>query len=324
MTNPKPNRLHDLLRVVEQKRERDLEDKTPVISSTISPPESVAATDLVAATDSGAVTKSVVATEKSSLPQRIVAATEFGVATEFAATSESVVAAETPHTRAANEIFDRIMPTLKPAAQIVLWRLFRLSIGFNSQTCFVTVGKLAEMCNLGTTVVRESLGYLEGRGLIKRLHVEYGAKNRQEKGITFLVKLPRLAPTKSGAPSKSGAPPHSVATSKSVPNKETHIKETHTNTEGVCVGSRFSLAECRKYAEHLNSTGQGITNPGGYATKIHRSGEADDLIAAFLEPVESANLIDSSQCPDCHGTGFWEPGGAGKGVAKCRHERLKT
>jgi len=92
----------------------------------------------------------------------------------------------------------------------------------------------------------------------------------------------------------------------------------------VGVGSRFSLAECRRYAEHLNSTGQGITNPGGYATKIHRSGEADDLIAAFLEPAESTKLIDTSQCPDCHGTGFWEPGGAGKGVAKCKHERLRA
>jgi hypothetical protein len=66
----------------------------------------------------------------------------------------------------------------------------------------------------------------------------------------------------------------------------------------------------------------GITNPGGYATKIHRSGEADDLIGAFLEPVESAKTIDVSQCPDCKGTGFWEPGGVGKGVAKCKHERL--
>jgi hypothetical protein len=32
---------------------------------------------------------------------------------------------------------------------------------------------------------------------------------------------------------------------------------------------------------------------------------------------------DASQCPDCHGTGMWYPEGFGKGVAKCRHERLK-
>jgi len=86
------------------------------------------------------------------------------------------------------------------------------------------------------------------------------------------------------------------------------------------VSSRFSLAECRRYAESLRA--DGIINPGGYATKIHRSGEADELIAKFLEPVESAKPIDVSACPDCHGTGFYEPGGAGKGVARCKHERL--
>jgi hypothetical protein len=104
------------------------------------------------------------------------------------------------------------------------------------------------------------------------------------------------------------------------PNKEHTLKETHTNTAGVRVLSRFTLAECRRYAESLRA--DGITNPGGYATKIHRSGEADELIAKFLEPVESAKAVDVSACPDCHGTGFYEPGGAGKGVARCKHERL--
>ncbi len=67
----------------------------------------------------------------------------------------------------------------------------------------------------------------------------------------------------------------------------------------------------------------GITNPGGYATKIHRSGEADDLIETFLNPSPTqTNVVDITRCPDCRGTGFYEPGGAGKGVAKCKHERL--
>jgi len=77
-----------------------------------------------------------------------------------------------------------------------------------------------------------------------------------------------------------------------------------------------------RFAEHLRSTGQGINNPGGYATKIYRSGEADELIAAFLAPTETAPKIDARRCPDCRGTGFYEPGGVGAGVAKCRHEKL--
>jgi len=34
-------------------------------------------------------------------------------------------------------------------------------------------------------------------------------------------------------------------------------------------------------------------------------------------------LEDARECPDCFGTGMFYPGGFEKGVAKCRHERLK-
>lgn len=77
---------------------------------------------------------------------------------------------------------------------------------------------------------------------------------------------------------------------------------------------------------HLQSTGQGINNPGGYATTIHRTGEADLLIESFLHPEAAgeppANL-DTSQCPDCNGTGFYYPQGTEGGVARCKHERLR-
>ncbi len=32
---------------------------------------------------------------------------------------------------------------------------------------------------------------------------------------------------------------------------------------------------------------------------------------------------DYKNCPDCQGSGFWYPEGVEKGVAKCKHERLK-
>jgi hypothetical protein len=58
--------------------------------------------------------------------------------------------------------------------------------------------------------------------------------------------------------------------------------------------SRFNLSDCRRYAEHLKATGQGIINPGGYATKIHRTGEADELIETFL----SVESFEQSALPD--------------------------
>jgi hypothetical protein len=92
--------------------------------------------------------------------------------------------------------------------------------------------------------------------------------------------------------------------------------------ENNIVRSRYSLEECRRYAEHLQRTGQGITNPGGYATTIYRTGEADALIEKFLNP-EAFETQDISKCPDCRGTGFIYPEGIERGaVAKCKHSRL--
>jgi DNA-binding Lrp family transcriptional regulator len=33
--------------------------------------------------------------------------------------------------------------------------------------------------------------------------------------------------------------------------------------------------------------------------------------------------LDTKNCPDCQGSGFWYPEGNEKGVAKCKHQRLK-
>jgi hypothetical protein len=87
--------------------------------------------------------------------------------------------------------------------------------------------------------------------------------------------------------------------------------------------SKFSLEECRLYADHLHTTGQGITNPGGFAMTIYRSGISDALIEKFLHPTQGEAPLDTSACPDCKGTGFHYPRGVEQGVVKCRHEKLK-
>jgi hypothetical protein len=54
---------------------------------------------------------------------------------------------------------------------------------------------------------------------------------------------------------------------------------------------------------------------------IHRTGEADELIDGFINPTVSTQA-DTSQCPDCKGSGFYYPNGPTGGVAKCKHEKL--
>ena len=139
--------------------------------------------------------------------------------------------------------------------------------------------------------------------------------------------LPRLAPTKTAGGTKTTGGANLAGGMISEPNKVNTQKE-NTQTQdglaaGVRAGSKFSIEECRSYAQHLQSTGQGINNPGGYATTIHRTGEADLLIESFLNPPAPVPEIDVSQCPDCKGSGFYYPNGSGGGVAKCKHEKLR-
>ncbi len=229
------------------------------------------------------------------------------------------------YTPTPNDISDKVLPTLSVYAQVVLMRLYRLSRGIQgAETCKVGYDTLARACNASKSQVIRAVKELESAKWIERVGSDLASSNKHQRGTIFRVLLPVAARTI--ARQTTVVPQDTVVYQTPVVsqtlNKETHIKETHTNTEGVRAGSRFSLAECRKYAESLRK--DGITNPGGYATKIHRSGEADDLIAAFLEPVESAKLIDASQCPDCGGTGWYYPQGKEKGAARCKHERLRV
>jgi hypothetical protein len=112
---------------------------------------------------------------------------------------------------------------------------------------------------------------------------------------------------------------NAAETDLSIRQADTTIKPTRENNSQ---GSKYSLEECRRYAEHLHKTGQGINKPGGYATTIYRTGEADTLIGKFLIPAEPEPQ-DAAKCPECKGVGFTYPEGIERGiVAKCKHPRL--
>ncbi|HEY0404768.1 MAG TPA: hypothetical protein VGC89_03520 [Pyrinomonadaceae bacterium] len=226
-------------------------------------------------------------------------------------------------TRVPNDMLDRILPTLDIYGQSLLLRLYRLSRGFNCDTCNVSVAKLATACNFSARKVQMGLATLEMRGLIHRLTVDHKNRDFNLRGITFRILISDPSPARRAPPAQSApdAPPAPGAPD--APNKVNTQKENTQTQEGVRAGSKFTIEECRRYAEHLRSTGQGINNPGGYATTIHRTGEADLLIENFLHPATSTQM-DTSQCPDCQGSGFYYPNGPTSGVAKCKHEKLQT
>ena len=315
-------------RLAQEEKARQSEPVAETAPASIAPESTVKSGDAAPA-DSTPPVKSVAPVKSAAGAKNTRQPVRFAPAADSAPPAESegaaLLSADAPHLRTPHEITDRILPTLKPGCQIVLMRLYRLSAGFGSNTCRVSLPKLVSACNISETQIRIFLRELEQRNLIKRLSVDLSNKIQSERGITFEILLPRLAASKSAPPAKSTGGSDFAGGAESEPNKVKALKENTQTQEppaaGVCVGSKFTIEECRRYAEHLRSAGQGINNPGGYATTIHRTGEADELIDRFLNP-PVLNQVDASLCPDCQGSGFYYPNGPTGGVAKCRHESL--
>jgi hypothetical protein len=320
---PKTGGLAAILRLEKERRAREESETAP--SNTTPPAEIEPATEIVPPVISEPPAKSAAGANRTGQPLRNEPPAKSAPPAKTG--GGAILPADAPHLRTPHEITDKILPTLKPGCQVVLMRLYRLSAGFGSNTCHVSLPKLASACNISETQIRIFLRDLEQRKLIKRLSVDLANKIQSERGITFEVLLPRLAPVKFVPGVKSVGGTDFAGGAKTEPNKINTHKE-HTQTQepaaAVRVGSKFSVEECRRYAEHLRSTGQGINNPGGYATTIHRTGEADALIEVFLNPSPAQALVDTSQCPDCQGTGFYYPKGIEQGVAKCQHARLRV
>ena len=234
--------------------------------------------------------------------------------------------------RVPNDLLDEILPTLDPCDQVVLLRLYRLSRGFNKDSCVISLSSLAKKCGMSRSRVQKAIALLINRGYIKRLN-----RGNKQDVSAFLILLPGVPPRgipQEGIPPQ-GIPQRGIETLPGIPprgNNKKHEEElkenthTHNGAAGayVSVRSKFSLEECRRYADHLHDTSQGINNPGGYATSIYRSGEIDLEIEKFLNQ-QTLESQDMSKCPDCTGIGFIYPEGIEKGkVAKCNHPRLQT
>jgi hypothetical protein len=223
-----------------------------------------------------------------------------------------------------NDLDDLIIPghKLDTYEQSVLRRLYRLSRGFKSVDCETGLGAISNACNIARSQVQKTIASLLTRGLIRSLgHSQAGTKYRV---LEQFPAVPSRGIPRQGIPQKDvGIPQAGLQGIPQRGNNKTNkdLSNTQTQEVGVRVGSKFLIEECQRYAQHLQSTGQGINNPGGYATTIHRTGEADELIERFLNPIVSAQ-VDTSQCPDCKGSGFYYPDEPTGGVAKCRHQKL--
>lgn len=217
------------------------------------------------------------------------------------------------------ELIDHLYPQLTPNERAVHENLYRLSWGWDKPTCIVGLPKLAKRCNLAISTTQIAVNSLIEKRLVKKLGTVQG-KGKQQGAIYEVIppnaQLRAQGIPKSGSLSKSGSLP------KSGINIVNTAKDTTQTQHRVSAASRFTLEQCRAYADHLKATNQGITNPGGYSTKIYRSGEADAMIEAFLQPSPQK----PSTCPLCarsNGFIYVDVSNPDKGVRPCRHQPLK-
>jgi predicted transcriptional regulator len=241
-----------------------------------------------------------------------------------------------------NDISDRLIPDLElnPYEQSVFQRLYRLSRGWKSDECEVGLGTLAKHCVMSRSQVQRSIAKLIEKGLIENLgstkkggkegnryRVLPGSTTSSQQTIPHETIVQEATPDETivsqdeTSTGETTVVSQGIVTGNTNKNNNKDLLNTHTQTGvGVGVGSKFSLEECKRFAEHLQKTGQGINNPGGYATTIFRSGEVDPQIEAFLKPPAT---VESGGCPDCGGSGYYYPEGVEKGVKICKHEKLK-
>jgi hypothetical protein len=231
-----------------------------------------------------------------------------------------------------NDVTDRLIRDLKLDVyeQSVLLKMYRESRGWKSDECEISHAEIVRSCNISKSQSQRTLAKLSARGLIVNLgRSKSGPERNRFRVLPGVPIIPHKNIFREDI-SREGddISPENTIVGQDIfsgdTNKNSNKESLNTHTQpGVGVGSKFSLEECKRFAEHLQKTGQGINNPGGYATAIFRSGEADAQIEAFLNAPAASAPFKADDCPDCGGSGYFYPEGVDKGVKICKHEKLK-
>ena len=129
------------------------------------------------------------------------------------------------YTRVSNDLLDRILPTLDTYDQVVLIRLYRLSRGFNSDICRVSVPTLAKACNVSERQIRKSIGKLEARELIRRIEQDFGNTDKALRGTIFRILVADPTPARGAAPAQRTTHERSAAAAHGAANKDKNLKE---------------------------------------------------------------------------------------------------
>ena len=132
-----------------------------------------------------------------------------------------------------NTVLDNLLPQLEPYEQLVYLRLYRLSHGFRSDTCLVSLDRLATACKISPSSTIRAIRDLESKGMVRRLEAKLGGKMSEIRGNRFWVfrpPLPQTAAVSQAAPI-SPAPPVPQTPIKEI--DDDYIKKNHHQIDSV-------------------------------------------------------------------------------------------
>jgi hypothetical protein len=94
-----------------------------------------------------------------------------------------------------NRVLDNLLPQLEPYEQLVYLRLYRLSHGFRTDTCLVSLDRLATACKISHSSTIRAIRDLESKGLVRRLEAKLAGKMSEVRGNRFWVFRPLVLQT---------------------------------------------------------------------------------------------------------------------------------
>jgi uncharacterized protein YjbI with pentapeptide repeats/ribosomal protein L20 len=93
------------------------------------------------------------------------------------------------HTRIPQVVFDEILPQLPPMAQTPYLQLLRLTLGFQRDSCHISLEAWATRCNQSLASIKRQALFLQQRGLLKKESVVFGGTAR---GSYFCPVIPGI------------------------------------------------------------------------------------------------------------------------------------
>ena len=177
-------------------------------------------------------------------------------------------AAVAGYTRVSNDLLDRILPTLDTYDQAVLVRLYRLSRGFSSDTCRVSVPTLAKACNVSERQVRKSVSKLEARELVERIEQDFGNRDKTLRGTIFRILIADPTPARGAAAAQSATHARGAAAAQGAANKDKDLKRN--NKKGI---NRLTPEEIQSFTSmivNLLKGGESVAEvEAQYAPSMH-------------------------------------------------------